>query len=282
MLAPGGGNHGPQVVAVTSGKGGVGKSTVSINLAIALAQAGKRVVLVDVDLGLANIDIMLGLRPTHNLSHVLAGECQLSDIIMEGPAGIRVIPSSSGLREMAELGDRERAGIIYAFSALADDADVVLLDTAAGISGNTTQFCTAAQDVLVVVCNEPASIADAYATIKVLNQYGRNRFRVLVNMANSPADAADLFQKLVTVTDRFLNVTLELTGTIPRDAKVSEAARKRESVTLSYPSTPAAVAFKKLAMATDKWPRPSVASGALEFFVEQLVQPSAMGRHAQA
>jgi flagellar biosynthesis protein FlhG len=272
-----------RVIAVTSGKGGVGKTTVSINLAILLAQAGKRVVLVDADLGLANIDIMLGLKATRNLSHVLAGECELAEVLLDGPEGIRIVPASSGVQQMVELSDRERAGLIYAFSGVASDADVLLLDTAAGIAGTTVQFCGAAQDILVVVCNEPASLADAYATIKVLHQQaGRDRFRVLVNMARGQRDALELFEKLTAVADRFLDVTLELIGTIPLDPRVADAARQRVPVALRYPSGPAALALKKVAGATDKWPKPSAANGALEFFVERLVQPKLMGRHAEA
>ena len=159
-----------RVLAVTSGKGGVGKSTISINLAAALALRGDRVVLLDADLGLANIDVLLGLKAKQTLQDVLEGTCELQDILLTGPAGIRIVPAASGVQHMSELSNAERAGLIQAFSALDFESDWLIIDTAAGIAANTLQFCEAAQEVLVVVCDDPASLTDAYATIKVLNR----------------------------------------------------------------------------------------------------------------
>lgn len=273
----------PQVIAVTGGKGGIGKTTISINLAVALAVAGKRVLLLDADLGLANVDVLLNLKADRNLSHVLAGECALEDVLLHGPAGIRVVPAASGVRAMSELCDRQRAGLIHAFSDLAHEADVLLIDTAAGIAGNTVTFCGAAQEIVIVVCNDPASIADAYATIKVLHQAdGRQRFRVVVNMARDLAEGREVFNKLAAVADRFLDVTLEASGTIVLDQRASDAARARVPLVQKFPSSPAALAFKKLARATDNWPNPSTARGTLEFFVEHLVHAPSQGRRARA
>lgn len=273
----------PRVLAVTSGKGGVGKSTVSINLATALAERGERVVLLDADLGLANIDVLLGLSPGGTLEQVLDGSCALNDVLLTGPAGVRIVPAASGVQRMAELSHGERAGLIHAFSELEYAADWLVIDTAAGISANTLQFCEAAQEILVVVCDDPASLTDAYATIKVLNQvHGRRRFRVLVNMTRSEDEARLIFKRLLTTTDRFLDVTLELAGSVPYDRQVAGAARRRLPVTLAYPDGPVAASFKKLANAADMWPRPNGATGRSEFFWERLIQADVTGRHARA
>ncbi|MCC7120206.1 MAG: MinD/ParA family protein [Gammaproteobacteria bacterium] len=272
-----------RVIAVTSGKGGVGKSTVSINLATALAAAGSRVTLFDADLGLANIDVLLGLSAQRTLADVLDGTCGLRDILLDGPAGMRIVPASSGVQRMAELTDAERVGLMHAFSDLEGTMDVMIIDTAAGIAANSLQFCEASQEVVVVVCNDPASIADAYATIKVLNQRTRRtRFRVLVNMTHSDHEARDIFARLVRATDRFLDVALDFVGVVPFDRAVAQAARRRAPVVTAYPASPAGAAFKRLAAVADRWPEPRAASGQLEFFLERMIRAEVMGRHALA
>lgn len=262
-----------RVIAVTSGKGGVGKTNVSINLAVSMAEMGKRVMVMDADLGLANTDVLLGLHPQYNLSHVLAGERTLEEVIVEGPAGIKVIPASSGTQHMAELTPAEHMGIIQAFSELNDDLDVLIVDTAAGISDSVIRFCVAAQEVVVVVCNEPASITDAYALIKLLNKsYGVYQFRVLANMASTAQEGRELFLNLSKVTERFLDVTLDFYGMVPFDESLRKAVRKQKAVCEAFPRSRAAVAFKNLAQKADKWPMPRAAGGHLEFFVERLIQ----------
>ena len=272
-----------RVIAITSGKGGVGKSTVSINLAVSLAAIGRSVTLLDADLGLANIDVMLGLNPKQNLLDVLNGNCDLDDILVPGPCGIQLVPAASGVQRMAELGETERAGLLYAFSELEQRSDFMIVDTAAGIAANTLQFCDASQEVIVVVCNDPASVTDAYATIKVLNQRtGRNRFRVLVNQAVNHAEAYALFGKLTDVTYRFLDVALDFAGAIPIDRNIRTALRRRMAVVESHPRSPAGIAFKILAETADKWPTPLYASGQLEFFVERMIQTDMTGGHILA
>ena len=262
-----------QVIAVSSGKGGVGKTNVSVNLAISLANEGKKVLLMDADLGLANIDIMLGLRHTYNLSHVLSGQCSLEEIIIDGPKGIKIIPASSGVKQMAELSPMENAGVVRAFSELNCDVDVLIIDTAAGIADSVIAFAKAAQEVLVVVCDEPASLTDAYALIKVLNtDYGVQTFRVLTNMTHSAQEARELFNKLMVVTDRYLDATLINMGTIPYDDYLKKAIKKQKSVVEAFPRSRSAMAFKNLAHKADKWPRPEIAAGHLEFFVERLIR----------
>ena len=262
-----------RVIAVTSGKGGVGKTNVSINLAVSMAEMGKRVMVMDADLGLANTDVLLGLHPQYNLSHVLAGERTLEEVIVVGPAGIKVIPASSGTQHMAELTPAEHMGIVQAFSELNDDLDVLIVDTAAGISDSVIRFCCAAQEVVVVVCNEPASITDAYALIKLLNKsYGVYQFRVLANMASTAQEGRELFLNLSKVTERFLDVTLDFYGMVPFDESLRKAVRKQKAVCEAFPRSRAAVAFKNLAQKADKWPMPRSAGGHLEFFVERLIQ----------
>lgn len=265
-----------RVIAVTSGKGGVGKTNVSVNLAVALADSGKEVMLMDADLGLANVDVMLGLHPTHDLSHVVTGERTLEEIIVSGPAGTHVVPAASGTRAMAELSSAEHAGVIRAFSELSHQLDVLIIDTAAGIADSVVSFTRAAQEVLVVVCDEPASITDAYALIKILSrEYGIQRFRVLANMAHSAQEGRELFTKISRVTDRYLDVTLDFVGMIPHDDYLRKAVKRQRAVVDAYPRSRASMAFKNLVQKAEKWPIPTGAAGHLEFFVERLIHSSA-------
>jgi len=262
-----------RVIAITSGKGGVGKTNISVNLAVAMADTGKRVMLLDADLGLANVDVLLGLQPDCNLSHVIDGERTLEEVIVKGPSDIMVVPAASGVKRLAELSTMENAGLIRAFSELNHDVDTLIIDTAAGINESVTSFSRAAQEVVVVVCDEPASITDAYALIKVLNtEYGVQHFRVLANQAHSAQEGRELFTKIVRVTDRYLDVTLEFMGMVPHDDYLRKAVRKQRAVVQAFPRSRSAMAFKNLAQKTDKWPLPSAAGGHLEFFVERLIQ----------
>ncbi len=262
-----------RVVTVTSGKGGVGKTNVSVNLAMALSNAGKRVTIMDADLGLGNIDVLLGLHPEYNLNHVIEGEQGLDDIIVPGPGEMSIIPAASGVQNMAELSPAQHAGLIRAFSEMNHNLDVLLVDTAAGISDSVISFSRAAQDVLVVVNDEPASITDAYALIKVLNrEYGLFRFRVLCNRVKSAQQGRELYSTITRVTDRFLDVALDYVGFIPDDDFVVKAIRKQRPVVDAYPRSKASMAFRTLAEKMDKWPIPTSAGGHLEFFVERLVQ----------
>jgi flagellar biosynthesis protein FlhG len=265
-------NHGVKVIAVTGGKGGVGKTNVSLNTAIALGQQGNRVLVLDADLGLANCDVMLGLRVEKNLSHVLSGECELDEILVEGPAGIKIVPATSGSQNMVELTPAEHAGLIRAFSELNTEFDILIVDTAAGISDMVLSFSRAAQDVMVVVCDEPTSITDAYALIKVLSrEHGVYRFKIVANMVRSLREGQELFAKLSKVTDRFLDVALELVATIPFDENMRKSSRRQKTIVELFPNSPAAVAFRGLANKAAKWPIPHQPSGHLEFFIEQLV-----------
>jgi flagellar biosynthesis protein FlhG len=262
-----------RVIAVTGGKGGVGKTNVSVNLGVAMAELGRRVMLLDADLGLANIDVLLGLHANRNLSHVMSGECRLEEVMVLGPKGMRVVPGASGLQQMAELSPAEHAGLIHAFSEVSSDVDVLLIDTAAGISDLVVSFSRAAQEQIVVVCDEPASITDAYAIIKLLNrEHGVSRFRILANMVKSVQEGKDLFNKMCRVTDQYLDVMLSYMGSIPYDEQLRKAVKSQKPVVEAYPRSRVAQAFKNLAKRADNWPVPTGVSGDLQFFVERLIQ----------
>lgn len=261
-----------RVIAVTSGKGGVGKTNVSVNLGVCMANAGKQVMLMDADLGLANVDIMLGLQTKYNLSHVIKGERRLEEVIVEGPGGLSIVPAASGLLAMADLEPAEHAGVIRAFSDLDCPLDVLLIDTAAGISDSVISFSKAAQEVIVVICDEPASITDAYAMMKIFHrEYGMYRFRIVTNMVPSAQAGLDLYRKIVRVTDRYLDVALDFMGAVPSDDYLRKAIQRQKAVSDLYPRSKSAIAFKKLASKADNWPMPATAGGRLEFFIERLI-----------
>ncbi|WP_020209485.1 MinD/ParA family protein [Gilvimarinus chinensis] len=266
-------NRPVQVIAVSGGKGGVGKSNISVNLSIALANMRRRVVLMDADLGLANIDVLLGLSPKHTLADVLAGKCSLPEILMAGPGGIKIVPAASGVQRMAELSSQEHAGVISAFSDLSDQVDVLVIDTAAGISDTVLSFVRAANETLVVVCDEPSSITDAYALIKLLNkEYDLQRFRVVANMTRTSGEGQLMFNKLNSVCERFLDVALQYVGQIPFDENVRHAVQRQKALLDFAPNCKASLALRELAKKVDNWPLPSAPSGKLEFFVERLLQ----------
>ena len=267
-----------RVIAVTSGKGGVGKTSVSVNLGVSLASMGKDVLLMDADLGLANVDVMLGLRPRFNLSHVVSGERPLDEVVVDGPEGLKIVPASSGIHSMASLEPAEHAGVIRAFSELNFPLDVLLIDTAAGISDSVIAYTKAAQEVIVVLCDEPASITDAYALIKLLSRdYGLHRFRVITNMVSSIQNGKELYRKILQVTDRYLDVALDFMGVIPNDEYLRKAVQRQKAVTDAFPRCKSSLAFKKLAQKADSWPMPASAGGRLEFFVERLIMASQHG-----
>ena len=260
-----------RVIAVTSGTGGVGKTNVSVNLGVTLASQGKEVMLMDADLGLANVDVMLGLQPDYDLSHVLNGTRSLEEVMCKGPHGMRVIPASSGVQAMSELSTAEHAGVIGAFSEISLSPDYLIIDTAAGINDSVVTFSRAAHEVVVVVCDEPASITDAYALIKLLSsKHGIYRFRVVANMAQSAQEGRLLFNKILKVTDRYLDVALDFVGVIPEDDYLRKAIQKQRAVVDAYPRSKSALAFKKLASKSGSWPVPTV-GGQLQFFVERLI-----------
>ncbi|ORE88738.1 flagellar synthesis regulator FleN [Oceanococcus atlanticus] len=265
----------PQVITVASGKGGVGKSSVSANLAFALQASGRRVLLLDADFGLANLDVLMGLQPRFHLGHVLEGRCDLADSIVTGPQGLLIVPAASGNTRLAEMCATEQAGLIHAFSDLDMPVDTLIVDSAAGIAGNVLTFAQAADHVLVVVCDEPASITDAYALIKVLSRDRQlSRFQVLANMSRDAGHGQQLFAKLLRVTDRFLNVNLEYLGHVPFDERLRQSIQRQQLVTQIWPGSPAALAFRDVAKTVSTWREVKRPRGHVEFFVDRMISPA--------
>lgn len=267
---------GIKVIAISSGKGGVGKTNVAVNLAYQLSRAGKKVLLLDADLGLANVDILLNIKPTLNLFDVLEGRCELKDIVIKGPGDIYLIPAASGVKNMAELAHAQHTGIVRALSELDQDFDIMIVDTAAGISDSVVTFSKASQHVVVVCSDEPTSMADAYALIKVLrNEAGISRFKVLRNMVTNEVDARAGHKRLVAAAEHFLDVHLEYAGFIPRDDLLPKAVARQQCVSEAFPSAASSKAFRKLAYSVCGWETPAGPRGHIEFFTERMVAEQA-------
>ncbi len=262
-----------QTIAVAGGKGGIGKSCVAVNLAQALSAVGRKVLLFDADFSHGNIDCLLNLKPRHNLSHVLDQEVSLCDVIVEVAGGLRVVPSGNGVMNLARASQIEHVGIIGLFSELGIDADTMIVDIATGLSEGVLNYSRAAREVLLVVCDEPTALQDAYSTIRVMHESCQiQRFRVIANKTESSRHGLDLYSKLTRYTDRHMDVLLDFCGSIPFDPQLQESIGEQRVVVDAYPRSPSAQAFKKLATRVNRWPRPAAAGGHVEFFVERLIQ----------
>ena len=261
-----------KVVAVCSGKGGVGKTNVAANLAVALGASQQRVCLLDADVSLANVDVLLGLQPRFNLSHVVRGETDLESTVLTGPNGIQIIPASSGSFCMTDLLPAVQGGIIQAFSELQQQPDIMIVDTAAGIAPTVARFVQAAQHAIVVVCDEPASLTDAYALIKVFSQnYSVERFNIITNQSRNRTAGKALFNKLSKVTDRYLDVVVRHLGDIPNDDYLVKAVQEQRAVVDAYPRSAAGNAFNRIAAGIESLPAASQAHGGIQFFFERLL-----------
>jgi flagellar biosynthesis protein FlhG len=269
-----------RAIAVAGGKGGVGKSTVAVNLGMALSVAGHEVMLLDADMGLANVDVMLGLTPSRHIGHLLDGNCTLEELLLPAPRGLQVVPAGSGTRRLAQLDNGEHAAIIRAFDELAQPPEYLLVDTAAGLSDNVTMFAAAAAEVIVVVCDEPASLTDAYGLIKVLSRdFGVRRVRMVANMVRNEGEARALHQKLARVSDRFLDVVIDFSGWVPHDERLRQAIRRQSAVVDLWPSSPSAQAFKKMAGTVDRWAEPEHAGlDRIAFFGNRTLPAQGMPR----
>ncbi|QEM69868.1 MinD/ParA family protein [Geobacter sp. FeAm09] len=270
--AAAGEERGIRVISVTSGKGGVGKSNVVSNLAMALSAQGKQVLIVDADLGLGNLDVLLGLSPAYNLNHVLNGEKSISEIIIDGPAGIKVIPAGSGVQEVTSLSQHDKLRLLDELDILEEQFDIMIVDTEAGISENVTYFTVAAQEIIVVVSPEPTSITDVYALIKLLaTRYSEHHFKVLVNMAKDSEDALEVFRKLANVAGRFLDISLDYLGCVVKDEKVVEAVKRQKAVYDLFPDSEAAGCFTTLARRVIENTRQTRLKGNIQFFFRRFL-----------
>lgn len=237
-----------RVIVVTSGKGGVGKTNISVNLGIALAERGLRVAILDADMGLANADILLGINAPYNLSHVISGERTVTEVMARGPFGLQLIAGGSGMAELANLSQNELAKLIDNLQELDKMLDILLIDTGAGISHSVLSFALAGDEILVVATPDPTSITDAYGFIKVLDRRNPGaRLRVVVNMCDSKQQAQEVFEKLDGVSRQFLDRQLDWVGAIPRDAMVQRAVQGFQPFYLVYPRSHAAMAIRQLA-----------------------------------
>lgn len=237
-----------RVLAVTSGKGGVGKSNLSVNLAIALADRGRRVILLDLDLGLANVDVLCGVHARYTIAHVVAGERDVAEAVVPGPGGIRILPGAAGLERLANLADREREALLRSLEALQHEADILILDTGAGIGRNTVAFAASADEVLVVTTPEPTAILDAYAVVKCVAREGPGAgMRLVVNQARSRVEADKIAAGVTGTARHFLNLYVEPFGHVLSDPCVPQAVRQKRPFLLAYPACPAAACVRALA-----------------------------------
>lgn len=268
------GSKSVRVISVTSGKGGVGKTNITANLAIALARLGRQVLIWDADLGLANIDILLGLNSRYNINHLLNGDKTLEEIIIEGPEGVKIMPASSGIQEMAALSEGQKVRLLNEFDHYNLDLDFLLIDTGAGVSSNVMYFNMAAQECIIVVTPEPTSITDAYALIKIMTtKYNAKRYKILMNLVSSAEEAKTVFTLLASVADKHLDsISLDYLGYIPRDEYIPESIKKQRALLDLYPSAESSKFFKDLAKKVINSPIKSNLDGNIKFFWQRLLK----------
>jgi flagellar biosynthesis protein FlhG len=237
-----------RVVAITSGKGGVGKTNVVASLAVTLARLRQRVIVLDADFGLANLDILLGLSPQYTLEHVLRGERVLEEILVEGPEGIRILPASSGIQELTRLDTSAELRLVQGLQRVSASADWLLIDTAAGIHDSVLKLLMAAQEIILVTTPEPTSLVDAYAMVKVIHLRDPSKpFWLLINNGQGPEEAEETIAQLQAATERFLGRTLNVLGMIPHDPFLLQAVRQQRCVVDVFPRSPSAKAFNQMA-----------------------------------
>ena len=258
----------PIVIAITSGKGGVGKTNIVANLGYSLSRRGRKVLILDADFGLGNLDVLLGLAPKYNLSHVIAGQKTVQEIIMEGPGGMTILPASSGIEEMTKLTDAQKKQILDELDRLLLEKDVLLIDTAAGISTNVMYFNSAAREVIVVVSPEPTSLTDAYALMKIMSlRYGKKKFNLLVNMAVDEQEGMEIYRQLRVVSDRFLDINMIYLGHILRDDNVTKCVRKQKVISQHFPTSVASQCFATVSRRVCDFAREAPPSEGTHFFL---------------
>lgn len=265
-----------RVIAVTSGKGGVGKTHLACNLALLAARTGRRVLVIDADLGLANADIVMGIDPHRHLGHLLDGTAPLQDVLATGPEGVKVLAASTGIQELTRLDDAQKLRLVTALDFIEDQFDLVLVDCGAGIGDNVLFFAGAAQEALLVASAEPTSLTDAYATVKVLSQQaGVERFQVVVNQVPSDAHGREVWEKLTRVTDRFLDARVSYLGHLPRDENLQRALMAQRPVVQLFPRSPSSRGLQVLSDKLLERPPPPALQGGLKFLWQRIQREAA-------
>ncbi|MFN3397001.1 MAG: MinD/ParA family protein [Sulfurimicrobium sp.] len=264
-----------RIITLTSGKRGAGKTSVLINLAVALARRGKQVMILDEHQGQHSVVGMLGLTPYYSLTHVLRREHTLEQVMLSGPEGIWVVPSGKSIQALANISATDLEWLVTSFAQLAHPVDVVLVDAIAGVAGNVLPLSLAAQELVVVVDPQASSMTEAYALIKVLNQgFARRNFHIVVNRVASPEEAGVVFNNMAKVAKHFLKVSLDFMGFVPQDEKMHRATQLGRTVVDAFPASAAARSFRNLAEKVEQWPRPGGEQGQMEAFMQRLAQSS--------
>jgi flagellar biosynthesis protein FlhG len=268
-----------RVMAVTSGKGGVGKTMLTANLAVLAAKRGKRVLIIDADLGLANVEIVFGVKPKRHMGDLLHPEVSVDDVLIEVRPGIHILPAASGIQHLTQLGEEDKLHLIATLDGLADRFDLVLIDSGAGIGDNVLFFVGIAQEIVLVVTPEPTSLVDAYAAVKVLSQQmGLKDFGVVVNAVVDEMAARDVFQKLVTLADRFLSVRIRHLGYITRDENVHRAIMAQKPITDLFAQAPASRALSLVADRLFNSAPPPAVDGGMKLMWHRLFREAGVPR----
>lgn len=263
-----------RTIAVCSGKGGVGKTCVAVNLACLAAKQGERVLLLDADLGLANVEILLGIRPRYHMGDLLEGR-SIHEVMAPGPHGIRILAGGSGLADITHLDDEDKRKLMLALEPLEDTFDTVIIDAGAGIGENVLFFVGAAQERLLVVNPEPTALTDAYATVKVLSESGVGEMHVLVNSASSELEARNVFRTLAGVCDKHLSARIQYLGAIPKDGAVPQAVMSQKPVVDLFPRSAAAAALAQISQRFSALPQRDSVDGGLKFLYGRLMREHA-------
>ena len=273
IVLPEGRRTNARVIAVTSGKGGVGKTNIVANLGYAFSRLGQKVLILDADLGLGNLDVLLGIAPKYNLSHVITGEKSISEIIVEGPGHMLILPASSGIQELTQLTQSQKIQILKELDKMIDSVDIFLIDTAAGISSNVMDFNVTAHEIIVVVSPEPTSITDAYALMKVLSlKYAEKCCKVIVNQAGTSQQGREVFRQLNLVAERFLDMTIDYLGSVLFDANITKGVKNQKLVSDLYPDARASKCFSDLARKILHSPATRIPTGNSNFFWHHLIE----------
>jgi flagellar biosynthesis protein FlhG len=262
-----------RVIAITSGKGGVGKTNIVANLGYAFSQLGKKVLILDADIGLGNLDVLLGIAPKYNLSHVILGEKNLKEIIICGPGDMRILPASSGIQELTSLSQNQKIKLLTEIDKLINSVDILLIDTAAGISSNVMDFSVSAHEIIVVASPEPTSITDAYALMKVLSlKYSENRCYLLTNLVANAQEGKEVFRQLSLVTKKFLDINIDYLGCVVFDDKVPRCLKNQKIICELYPETDASRCYHTLAKKISSRQPMKLPDGDTNLFWHHLVQ----------